>query len=262
MALQDFLGNFDVKSTSGTNFGIGTTVVIVREGASTDQVNVTFKTTVSTMPEQTVEMDYDAATDSLLAVDPDANTQLMSISQFVDPKGTGWKSIYGVVVLRDGSTTSMRRLPSMGRLPSMRPLPSMRRLPAWSAVPIGQSEDPNSVDLSGFVGTYVVKNTSDVQFGVGSLIKIFPQLDKSLGLEIIDPMGVTLLSTTLAYDASTRSVSAFASPQLVTAEGDGMLPVTVTLSVQPSVGTKVIYGTCILGDPHQGGTFAGEEEAP
>lgn len=241
MALQDFIGVYKVKTTAGTDFGFGTTVTITSAGE--DQASVAFQIAMAQQP-RVVPMRYDAVADALVATDPEEGVQLMAISRFLDPKGTGWESIYGVFVYsaQEGQRS---------------------HLPVWTATPVSEvsSETPLAADV--FLGTYRIKTTADAQFGIGSKVTISKQAGGSMGIEIVNPMGKTVVCTTLTYDSETHSVYGFESPSVGGSVNSELLPITIALSLAASdTGKKVVYGTLIVGDPQQGGTYAGEEEDP
>lgn len=257
MSLQDFYGTYEVQNTSGTAFGLDTTVVIADQLAD-GTIPVSFTpstgnggTAAATI---TVSATYEESTDSL-RVAQQGETEVMFISRFVDPTpGSTYQAIYSIVIT-----------------PPAEDQP--RRLRVWSArltaaasgtdIPVGTDALPQEA----FAGNYLVGTTVDSQFGAGSEVTITQQSNGFLSLEIVNALGISITVTTLSYDAAAVAVRGTTNGTLNGPNGAELVPAVVAMSLarvggESGVEEKYLYGTFIVGDPEQGGTFAGEDDDP
>ncbi len=252
MAREDFFGEYQVLSASGTDFGLDT-LVHIASTEDDDHAEVCF-TLADSDTSRPVLARYDAAMDALVIASGDpAGT--MVISRFADPTpGSSYQSIYGIVI-RPGDH------------------PGGGGCPVWGATRRSAerlSDQPTDADFDGsdFLCDFRIRNTADTQFGRLSKIEIALQDNGFPTLKILDAMGVTILYTTLTFDAATCSAYAFTSGQMSGPNGPELVPIIVSLSVAfrqdeaSDEPRRFVYGNFALGDPEQGGTFAGEEDDP
>ena len=237
MSLQDFYGTYQVQTASGTEFGLDTSVVI-SEGDS-DGASVQF-TLPSTTETKTLSATYDDTTEALRIELEAQNARVMFISRFVDPTpGVSYRAIYGIVLMEEIEG-------------------QVRRSPVWSAKlmtpSVGDSQPTGTPMQPGsFTGTYRVRTTADTQFGLSSVITI-----DSREIEIVNGLGTSVLTAPLSYEPETASLIGSAQSPAESPE----VPVTIAMSLAIEGDTKYLYGTFVIGDPEQGGTYGAEEDDP
>lgn len=250
MAREDFFGEYQVLTASGTDFGLDTLVRI--EGLEDDDSIQVHFTLAGDGGSKTVPARYAASTDALELGSED---RTMVISRFVDPTpGSTYRSIYGIVIRPQDSGVR-------------------GRCPAWGAT-LRSSEErreqttDTDLDPAAFSGPFQIRSTADTQFGIGSRVEIVEQTNGISTVHFFNALGIPLLYTTLTFDAGTCSIYALASGEISGPDGPELVPIIVSMSVvarkDEATGRerRYLYGNFALGDPEQGGTFAGEEDDP
>lgn len=239
MSLQDFYGTYKVQTSSGTSFGLDTRVII-EEKLEAEKPDPAVKVRFippNAEPGESRDASYDATTDALLLkLDPPA--RVMFISRFVDPSPSStYRAIYGILV--------------------MEPAPGEpRRSPVWSArlTAPGTGCDvrvENPLPAAEFSGKYQVRTTADAQFGTDSLIALGPAQDGALSLCITNALLQDIHAPShVHYDPATVSVVGSLSSG----------PVTVAMSLAVEDNVRQLYGTFVVADPEQGGTYGGDDE--
>lgn len=248
MAEQDFYGSYTVQTASGTDFGLGTEVRIEKTGEQ-GVLDVSF---VNANGSTTQPAHYQAETDSLrLPLEGSSKAEAMFISRYVDravDPPSDYRAIYGIVVLYPVEDE---------------PLQS----PVWSAkldqatgggVP---SAGGPALSAQDFAGSYTVRTTANSQFGRDSTIEVGPpDADGVSTFEIVNGLGDSVQTPpTVTYQADTVT--------MVGSLGDeeGNPTVTVSIAIAPRTNAageevKHLYGTFVIGDPQQAGTYGGDDE--
>ena len=250
MALQDFYGEYQVVSASGTEFGVQSTVQIDPRQNGLVPIQITSPGRVP----QVFQGTYDNLADALRVPMPVTN-EVMLISRFVDPTpGSTYRAVYGILIGNSPSSNTRTRLPVWsGDLVTVTQSPGGEADDQVSSQPIAQS---------GFVGNHYIWTTADAQFGVASVITITQQTNGYLALEITNALGASVMTTSLFYDSGTVSVFGSVSAAVSGPNGSELLPAVLASSVATENGTTYTYGILTVGDPEQAGTFGGEEGGP
>ena len=255
MAIEDFDGGYEVTTSSGTQFGIGTEVQIWHQ--TNDSVLVIFQ---SPLGMTQLSGTYDDQADALRL--PIQNGEVMYISRYVDSDPSkAYRSIYGIVINTNPAADARIYLPVWSALP-----PDAQSTGS-SGNPLGSTD---SLAPSDFVGEYFIRTTADSQFGVVSTVSITESESGSdLDLDVTNALGNSVLSTELSFDSDTVSVigettGTVSDPDSPDGTRDVRLVFAMSIATEVTNGveTKYGYGIVTVGDPEQGGTFGGEEGGP
>lgn len=219
MAQANFLGIWNVLSTAGTNFGIGSTVTIGAAGG--EQVSVIIVAPVA-VAGLALPGTYNPATD---AIKIESATRTMFISRYFD-ESQGFYALYGLAIETGTGTLSVWMAQAAG-------VPS---------VALGVCPEP------GFDGTYTVRSTVDAQFGTGS-----PVLIVASNITITNALSQQNVPgpTALVFDAWTCSLQGSATVD--------DQPIVLQVSVASHAGRRYLYGLALVGDPQQAGTWGAED---
>lgn len=246
MALSDFFGTYQVRTSAGTQFGLGTVVTVEYSEDPEGGVGViSVKFEVPNQIPRTFEAQYDDTTEVLsLALQTPALE--MFISRFVDPL-TDYQALYGIVLMDE----------------------TLPGLAVWGAERVVQEAvDPGGattapVDLGEFAGVYRVRSTAGAQFGVLSEITIpAPGSGGEMALSITNALGQPISDLpSLTFDPGTRSLHGYTTVPV----GGNALPITIQLSLCQTTDTagnpvKYLYGMSTIGDPQQAGVWGGDSQ--
>lgn len=245
MAFEDFQGRYQVKLTSGTQFGIGTEVEVKADpAAGAAGVEVVFHP-----PGQSpvsVGGRYDADRERL-ELTLKAPERVMLISRFYDER-FDYRGLFSLVVVDQ---------PGAGG-PAYRFCTWSAARPSTEAPAAVQAAVRRKAGADAGRG-YVITSTANTQFGFLSRLTLGAEGFRPMG--IVDAAGAPVSPMpSLELDPDTRCL--WGSTQLAGAESE---PLTVWVSEGrvevDGAPLSLIYGLSYVGDPDQAGTFGGQEES-
>lgn len=243
MALQDFYGTYEIQCSAAADCGLFTQVEVAWNERY-ERIEVTFRFE-HREPDVFTNVQYLPSSDAL-HIPLESPLKGMWISRFFSTLDD-YRAIYGIVVIEDRNE-------------------KIRRSPVWSAelTIAGSGHDEPVVDptpADAFLGRYDILTTTDVQFGMGSLLSLTEVLEPtpSMQLTILNALDqVVVADFGVTYDPDSVSITGNSEQNDYPSD----LLIRTTLSVAFVEGETFTYGLVLLGDPEQGGTFGGEEETP
>lgn len=250
MAFEDFEGRYQVKLTSGTQFGIGTEVEIKADpAAGVGGVEVVFHP-----PGQHPVREagtYDAARECL-QLSLEAPERVMLISRFYDPR-FDYRGLFSIVVVDEAAPggPAFRFCTWSAARPSVEP----------GAVRQEAAERRAGEATAG--RSYVITSTANTQFGFLSRLTVGAEGVRPLG--IVDAAGASVSPMpALEHDPDTHCLWGSIDLPAFGSDGEGEpLTVWVREGVVELDGEllSLLYGLSYVGDPDQAGTFGGQEES-
>lgn len=249
MAISDFMGSYQVRRTSGTQFGFQTTVSIRAQPGQVAKVMVSIAP--PNQPAQIFAALYDEKHECL-RIELEKPGRVMFVSRYND-EDANYEAIYGVVVMDNLALGlwSAELLEPDGRAACA----------AQSAdlVKAGAAIEPERVCIS-----YRVTSSTCTQFGLASTVVVDGSSSRPGGkwsLAIEDVLGQDIPTpNVMTFDQSNGSLIG------KTVVGSSSTPVVFQASfaqvdADDKRRVKIIYGLSVIGDPEQGGIFGGEDES-
>ena len=265
MSLKDFFGTYEVEVTNSTPFGSYSQVEIRAGGTRNATIKITpYNLDLTDHDEDTqatFEADYDPAMDSLWVdfTGSKSSAVAMYISRYVEP-ALSYCTIYSVIRLRaEDQQSPIFHQPTWTA--TMRPDEFAKRL----APGRGAAKTPmNTAEAASFAGDYVVRSTANAQFGTFTHLTITEPDEDGYAI-----FKITYVDTYVDENRISEHRVWF-DAETCTLQGDllgefGTTKFTAILSMSLSVphdgpGRRLLYGSILLADPEQGGTFVAEDE--
>ncbi len=232
MAEENFYGIWQVRDTSGTLFGHGTTITVQAD------LGITFDPPAGEAPWAKYNPVLDA-----LEIYGLAGTKIMYVSHYMDVEQSFY-AIYGLALMygTDGAA-GFRKAVFMAQREVL--------------IEGGGVSSLREVDASTFANTdpFVVKTTTGAQFGKASHIKIIDNGDDSCHVNIEnatkDPAGT---ATNMAFDSD---VCALKGPL----DNSEVIFQISQFSIETGDSTmQHIYGLSVVGDPEEAGAWGGDDD--
>lgn len=226
MARQDFYGRWTVNDTTGTPFGLGTTIEI---GASVGGgLEVAFDPAAG-VPQAT----YDEGLDTLMIFGLQ-NTRILFVSRYVDLR-YDFKGIYGLALMGSALRTALFMASGEGSRDVA-------------------STEASTISGSDFATTFKVRTTCGAQFGKASTVTIEETDQDTCTLAITNASGENVNTP----DAMVFDPSVCALTGALNNEDTPEVRFQISLAILGS--RKYAYGLSVIGDPVEAGAWGGGEE--
>lgn len=226
MAKQDFYGEWSVEDTTGTPFGLGTSITIA-PGVDGD-VDIVFEPPIGE-PRAT----YDEGMEALLIFGL-PNIGVLFVSRYVD-QAADFYGIYGLALV--GSNLRTAVFMATGERP-----------------PDAGSLGSSAISGSDFIADFKISTTCGAQFGKGSTVAIGQAEEDVCTLAISNVAGESVKAPdTMVFDPLVCALGG-----AMETEENVEIRLQVSLAVLGS--RRYVYGLSVYGDPEEAGAWGGGEE--